>query len=144
MPAAQAEGAAPGQAREGSTTLFWGREGFAFETPGRHVIEAIVLWSIAGVPVAASGERAIFVAYPVSRTDNEVAALLLDPEVGRAVASGKVWAFERAAKRIQQAMAAGRGHPAARALTRIAVLTKAPARPRPRGRARARPRRRRT
>jgi len=135
---------APGQSRAVSTTLFWGREGFAFETPGRHVVEAIVLWSIAGVPVAASGERAIFVAYPVSRTDNEVAALLLDPDVGRAVASGNVWAFERAANRIRQVMTAGRGHPSVRALTRMGLLARAPARRRSRSRARTRSRRRRT
>ena len=49
-----------------------------------------MLWHIAGVPVAASAERDVFVAYPTSDEDNEVAALLLDPEVGAAVTAGDV------------------------------------------------------
>jgi hypothetical protein len=60
----------PDASVSGSTTLFWGRDGFAFETPGRHLVEVIVLWELAGVPVAASGERNVFVSYPTSNEEN--------------------------------------------------------------------------
>jgi hypothetical protein len=45
----------------------------------------IVLWELAGVPVAVSGRRVVFVFYPTTWEENEVAALLLDPDVGKAV-----------------------------------------------------------
>jgi hypothetical protein len=130
----------PGKSVRGRTTMFWGRDGFAFETPGRHVVEVIVLWNIAGVHVAAAGTRDIFVTYPISRVDNQVAALLLDPEVGVAVASGRAWAFERASARINQALRSARTHPASRAIAKVAVL-EPPRRPARTRRPRAAPRR---
>jgi hypothetical protein len=114
----------PDQSVTGSTTLFWGREGFAFETPGRHVVEVIVLWDIAGVPVAASAERDIYVTYPVSSDDNEVAALLLDPDVGAAVAAGDLSPFERATERVKRASDVARTHPAVAALDRLGLIEK--------------------
>jgi len=126
---------APGKSTKGSATVYWGRDGFAFETAGRHLLEVIVLWDIGGVPVAASATRDMFVNYPVSRTDNDVAALLLDPEVGKAIASGRAWVFEGATKRIRQAAAISRSHPANKAMAKVAVLE------RPRTPARTRQRR---
>ena len=79
---------APGARVDGDTDLFWGRNGFAFEMPGRHVVEAIALWYVGGVPVAASDSKPVFVAYPTSAIDNDVAAAMLDPAVGLAVATG--------------------------------------------------------
>jgi hypothetical protein len=105
----------PGASVSGSTTVFWGKDGFAFEMPGRHVVEVIVLWELAGVPVAVSGERDLFVSYPTSNRENEVAALLLDPDVGKAVAVGNVAPFPRAAERIRQAEAIAKTHPASQA-----------------------------
>jgi hypothetical protein len=121
----------PNASLSGSTTLFWGRDGFAFETPGRHVVEVIVLWDVAGVPVAAVGERDVYVTHPVSPEDNDVAALMLHPEVGAAVASGDVSAFERAAERIKQASDAAKDHPAVSALDRLGLLEKPKPKPRP-------------
>lgn len=120
---------APGRSVRGDATVYWGRDGFAFETPGRHLMEVIVLWDIAGVPVAASGTHDVFVNHPVTETDNDVAALLLDPEVGKAVASGRAWLFERGAARIKRAAALARTHPATRMMAKTAVL-EAPPRPR--------------
>jgi len=114
---------APGESIKGRAPLFWGREGFAFETPGRHMVEVIVLWNVAGVHVAASGSQAVFVSYPVSKADNDMAALLLDPVVGRAIASNRAWLFEGAAQRIKQAISRGGSHPAAKAIAKVAVLT---------------------
>jgi len=113
---------APRRSVEGEAMLFWGRDGFAFEIPGRHVVEVIVLWNIAGVPVAASATKDIFVTHPVSKMDNDVAALLLDPDVGRAVATGRAWAFERGAARIRQALSVGRGHPATKVIASVTEL----------------------
>lgn len=115
---------APGKSTKASATVYWGRDGFAFETPGRHVLEVIVLWDIGGVPVAVSATRDVFVNFPVSKADNDVAALLLDHEVGKAIATGRAWMFERATKRIQQAVAIARNHPANKAIANLAVLEK--------------------
>lgn len=112
----------PGKSVAGRETVFWGRDGFAFETPGRHLIEVIVLWDIAGAPIAASATRDLFVRYPVDPAENDVAALLLTPEVGVAIASKRAWAFEGAMKRIRQAAAASRTHPANRAMAKLANL----------------------
>jgi hypothetical protein len=125
---------APGKSVRGSETVYWGRDGFAFETPGRHVLEVIVLWDIAGVPVAASATHDVFVRYPVAQAENDVAALLLDPEVGMAIASKRAWVFERAVKRIKEAAAVSRSHPANKAMARLATLEP----PRVTGRASAR------
>jgi hypothetical protein len=113
----------PGRSVEGRAPLFWGIEGFAFETPGRHVVEVIILWNVAGVHVAASGSQAVFVSYPSSKIDNDMAALLLDPEVGRAIATKRAWLFEGATQRIKQATSKGGSHPAAKAIAKLAVLT---------------------
>jgi hypothetical protein len=113
---------APGKAVKGETTVYWGRDGFAFETPGRHQLEVIALWDIAGVPVACSATRTVFVGYPVSAAENDVAALLLDPDVGMAIASKRAWAFGRAVERIKQAAAISRTHPANKAIAKLAVL----------------------
>jgi hypothetical protein len=85
------------------------------------VVEVIVLWELAGVPVAVSGERDVFVAYPTSNEENEVAALLLDPDVGKAVALGDVTPFARAAERIRRAGEIAPSHPANEALRRAGL-----------------------
>jgi len=113
----------PGKSIEGRVPLFWGTEGFAFESPGRHVVEVIILWNVAGVHVAASGSQIVFVEYPASKRDNDMAALLLDPEVGRAIATERAWVFERAAQRIKLAISRGGSHPAAKAIAKYAKLT---------------------
>lgn len=102
----------PGESISGSTTLFWGKEGFAFETPGRHRVEVILLWTLAGAHIAASGEADVFVSYPVNDEDNEVAALMLHPDVGRAVASGDVSQFPGASERVRSVLATAASHPA--------------------------------
>jgi hypothetical protein len=119
----------PDDSITGSTVLFWGREGFAFSVPGRHRVEVILLWYIAGVPVAVSAAQDVYVAYPTTPEDNEVAALLLDPEVGAAIAARDVSRFERAAGRIEQAAATATEHPAVEALRRIGMSTPPKRRP---------------
>lgn len=101
-----------GASVSGSTTLFWGRHGFAFETPGRHRVEVILLWRLAGAPIAAAGETDVFVEYPVSDEDNEVAALMLHPEVGKAVCAGDVTGFGEGGDRVRSVLDRAGAHPA--------------------------------
>jgi hypothetical protein len=111
----------PGASVRGSTTLFWGQDGFAFRLPGRHLVEVIALWRLAGVPIAVSGDREVWVTYPTSNEDNEVAALLLDPDVGKAVAFGDLAQLERASHRIGQAQQLAPNHPASQAFRRLGL-----------------------
>ncbi len=111
----------PGASVSGSATVFWGTDGFAFERPGRHLVEVIALWSVAGVPTAVSGESDVFVSYPTSSGENEVAAQLLHPDVGRAVATGNAAPFGSALERIRAARQAARTHPANAALRRMGL-----------------------
>ena len=109
----------PGASLTGETVLCYGRDGFAMEKPGRHTVEVIVLWELAGVPVAAAGEADVWVAYPRSDQENQVAALLLDPDVGRAVALRDISRNKRAASRIRDAVRASRTHPAHAAIRKF-------------------------
>jgi len=74
-----------------------------------------------GIPVAVSGDHDVFVSYPTSNEENEVAALLLDPDVGKAVAFGDLTPFERAAQRIRRAQETALTHPANEALRRLGL-----------------------
>lgn len=113
--------------------MFWGRDGFAFESPGRHVVEVIALWDIGGVLAGASAEQKVFVTYPISDSDNEVAALMLDPRVGAAVQAGNLAAFETAEERVSRASSTARTHPAVQALSRLGLVEE-PDRPKGKGR----------
>lgn len=70
------------------TRLYWSSYGFAFERAGRHLIEARVLWSIAGVPFGVRAAASVWVNFPQTNADNNAAATLLHPEVGKYVALG--------------------------------------------------------
>jgi hypothetical protein len=131
-PRLRTEELAPSSSISGSTTLFWGRDGFAFEIPGRHTVEVIALWQLAGQPLAAAAERDVFVAYPTSSEDNEVAARMLNPEVGAAVAAGDPSQFAGAAEQIKAASSAAKGHPAVAALQSLGLVEKPKSRQRKR------------
>jgi hypothetical protein len=77
-----------GKSISASSRVYWSSRGFAFERTGRHVIEVQVKWSIAGVPFGARGRTDVWVNYPLTSTDNNVAATLMHPEVGMYVALG--------------------------------------------------------
>jgi hypothetical protein len=116
----------PRESVSGETTLYWGSDGFAFGMPGRHVVQVIALWNVAGVPVGAEAEQAIFVSYPTTENDNTTAALMLDPDVGKAVATGNVAAFPRADERIRQVMELGERRPVAAAIRRMGLTGQKP------------------
>src|SRR5262249_16245668 len=79
---------APSTSLEASTRVYWSTNGFAFERPGRYVVEVSVDWTVGGTPVSVRGQLPVFVNYPVKGRDNEAAANLLHPDVGKWVALG--------------------------------------------------------
>ncbi|MFI6296507.1 hypothetical protein ACIBEJ_33290 [Nonomuraea sp. NPDC050790] len=99
----------PGDERSGSATVFWGTDGFVFRMPGHHTVEVIVIWRTEEM-TAVSGTTDVFIAYPTGAADNDVARLLLDPSVGRAVALGLP--YGAAPARIAQAQEVDADHPA--------------------------------
>lgn len=78
----------PGKSIRAGTRLYWSSYGFAFERAGRHLLEARVLWSITGVPFGVRASTSVWVNFPQSNADNNAAATLLHPEVGKYVALG--------------------------------------------------------
>jgi hypothetical protein len=78
----------PQQSIRAETRLYWSSYGFAFERAGRHLLEARVLWSITGVPFGVRASASVWVNFPQSNADNNAAATLLHPEVGKYVALG--------------------------------------------------------
>ena len=78
----------PGGSLQAGQRVFWSSNGFPFERPGRYTIEVTVDWTVSGTPLTIRGETSVFVGYPTSATDNELAATLLHPEVGKWVALG--------------------------------------------------------
>ncbi len=77
-----------GESLQAGQRVFWSSNGFPFERPGRYTIEVAVDWTVSGTPLTITGETSVFVGYPTSNTDNELAATLLHPEVGKWVALG--------------------------------------------------------
>jgi hypothetical protein len=78
----------PGESITGSTRLFWSSNGFAFDKPGHFAVEVRVIWSIAGIPVGVKAAKHVWVNFPQTQLDNDAAAQLLHPEVGKYVALG--------------------------------------------------------
>jgi hypothetical protein len=113
-----------GESSEGKTVLFWGRDGFAFESPGRHCIEVIVLWQFNGVHFGTFAETGVWVAHPVNDDDNRIAALLIHPDVGRAVAAKNTVAQGKAESRIMEAFKVKKSHPACAHLKKLGLVSK--------------------
>ncbi|MGA5356428.1 hypothetical protein [Streptomyces purpurascens] len=86
--------------RGAEARVYWDSDGFAFSAPGRHLVEVELLWVQGTVPVGARATADIWVNYPQSRTDNDVAAILLHPEVGMYVALGGAAHLREAVNRL--------------------------------------------
>jgi hypothetical protein len=78
----------PGESITDRTRVFWGSNGFAFEKPGHFAVEVRIIWSIAGIPVGVKSAKHVWVNFPQTQLDNDAAAELLHPEVGKYVALG--------------------------------------------------------
>ncbi len=79
---------APGESRRGHMRVFWSTSGFAFTAPGPHRIEVSIDWTARGVPCTVKSSVPLFVAFPSTAADNDAAATLLHPDVGKWVALG--------------------------------------------------------
>jgi len=103
----------PGDKVESKAMLFWSPNGFAFETPGRHVIELKTIWNYAGVQYGAKATAQVWCDYPISERDNEVASLLLNEDVGKFIAlGGGASHLEEAVSRIEKVKSTHSDHPA--------------------------------
>ena len=96
----------PGQDLQAETRVFWSSRGFAFETPGKHLLEVRMVWTHQGVPFGVKASTEIWVNYPGSNTDNRLANTLLDPQVGMYVAlGGGAYHLTDAVSRLEEAVA---------------------------------------
>ena len=109
-------GLEPGKKLRAESVVFWSRDGFAFETPGRHRVDVILLWDIEGLVVGARGSTHVWVDFPVTHDENEVAALMLDPEVGKHIARGGGGRYPKGFERAQKVLERYEKHPACRTL----------------------------
>jgi len=78
----------PGKGLKAEARVFWSSRGFAFPEPGKYTIEVRIIWTTEGTPLGVKSSTDIWVDYPKTTTDNEAAAALLHPEVGKFVALG--------------------------------------------------------
>ena len=115
--------------------LFWSTRHFAFDIPGKHSLEVILLWTLRGVDLGVRSKLDVWVDYPVTRADNEIAHLMLHPDVGRCVALGSASRFAEGRRRIEAAVEQAKSHPAAELLARMPghrySKVKAPGKPGP-------------
>jgi hypothetical protein len=103
----------PGEGAEGDSMLFWSSSGFAFETPGMHTIDVQIQWNDGGRLYGVTASADVWVDYPVTEKDNEVASLLMHHEVGTFVAlGGGATHLKEATARIAAATARQSDHPA--------------------------------
>ena len=108
-----------GKSRKADTNLFWSKNGFAFETPGRHNVEVILLWYVDGLPLGVRSNVDVWVDYPMTEDDNEVAALMLTKEVGQLVALGDERRHKLGGKRVAEVLKKHAKHPACEVLSEI-------------------------
>lgn len=113
----------PGQSASGETYVFWSAgTGFAFEIPGGHRIDVRIIWVLNGVPVLMKASTDVFVDYPTSVAENEVAAALFHREVGMSVAlGGGAKHLKEGTARIEKAITEHPDHAACKCILRFAV-----------------------
>jgi hypothetical protein len=78
----------PGDKRTAQHDLFWSTQGFAFDSPGKHVVNLEVSWGAGDLKIGATASVEILVDHPVSEKDNDIIAQLMNDEVGKFVALG--------------------------------------------------------
>jgi hypothetical protein len=110
----------PGQSRSGSAKVFWGSDGLAFERPGRHRVEVIILWQVREQHTGVSASDWVWIDYPTDESHNRVAALMLHPEVGAAVAMPHCAPSAEAHRRLLKVFSLYPAHPACTCLPELA------------------------
>ena len=95
----------PGEKRTGQHDLFWSTQGFAFDTPGTHVVNIEVSWGAGDLKIGASDSVEVLVDYPVTEKDNEIIAHMMHDDVGKFIAlGGHAYHLKEAVSRIQAVM----------------------------------------
>jgi len=107
----------PGETRIGAHELFWSTQGFSFDSTGKHTVKLDISWWLGDTKIGATGSIDILVDYPVTERDNDVIALMMNPEVGKFVAlGGHAYHLDEAVSRIEQVMREHKGHEVANAM----------------------------
>jgi hypothetical protein len=106
----------PGKKIEAETMVFWSSNGFVFEMPGKYTIEILIFWKHGGIPLCVKDRTEVWVDYPMTDEDNEVASLMMHNEVGRYISlGGGAKHLKEAVSRIE-AMSKHSKHPAYKSL----------------------------
>ncbi len=106
----------PGQSRASETTLFWNKKGFTFTNSGKHTIEINLMWANEGFYSCVNASEDLWVDYPVTVQENNVAALMLHEDVGRYVMLRGRKPIKKAIQRIEKVVSKYKVHPASEAL----------------------------
>ena len=109
----------PGKARKSDKNLFWSPNGFAFETPGKHQVDIILIWEIEGLTLGVRSSFEIWVDYPVNSKENEVAALMLTKEVGKFIEYRNKKRYKEGLKQISKVLEKHANHPACDILNKL-------------------------
>jgi hypothetical protein len=95
----------PGKGLKADARLYWSSRGFAFPEPGKYTVEVRIIWTAEGTPLGVKASTDIWVEYPKTIADNDAAAALLHPEVGKFVALGGGDHLVEAVSRIEEVAA---------------------------------------
>lgn len=109
----------PGKSIKEHVTIFWSSEGFAFEIPGKHTLEAKIVWNHEGIQCGVRTLTNVWLDYPTSDKDNEIASLLLTEEVGKFVALAGAPHLHKAVSRLEKAASSNPDHPACKSIANL-------------------------
>ena len=110
---------AAGKSVSSESRIFWARRGFAFEQPGRHEVNVVLVWEDDGAYFAVESSAEVWVNYPISERDNEIASLMMNDEVGRFVLTSNTKRFAGGARRINEVIKKHKAHAVSKTLTQI-------------------------
>lgn len=108
-----------GKSSTAETMLFWTRKGFAFDQPGRHEVNVILIWEDNGVFFAVESSTEVWVNYPVTERDNEIAAMMMQPDVGRYLLTNSNRRYPKAAKKLKSIVTKYKSHGISKTLSRL-------------------------
>lgn len=110
----------PGSQVSSNETVYWDSHGFAFPSPGLYNITVAVNWYAGYQSFSAKANEDIWIDFPTTDIDNQIASLLLNDEVGKYVAlGGNAIHLKEAARRVEQAEKIGKEHPAIKRIVSI-------------------------
>ncbi len=111
---------APGKKLAAATNLFWGSQGFAFKTSGKHLIDISIRWTYNRIQYGLHTSKEVWVDYPASDKDNEIANTMMDEEVGKYVAlGGSAYHLKGAVSRIAKVSKLDPKHAVSKAFSKL-------------------------